>query len=50
MALSIIIGLEGMHLGNFWGVAEGVWGGQGESVGLKIVTFWESHLGSDCMS
>ena len=51
MALTIIIGLEGMHFGHFWPpwtpgkCQEGYEGGQGGSLGQKIVTFLGATFG-----
>ena len=51
LALTYIIGLEGMHFGHFWpprtpGGCQGwVWGVQGGSVGPKIATFLGAILG-----
>ena len=51
LALTIIIGLEGMHFGHFWpppGPLGGVRGGMegsGGSLGQKIVTFLGATFG-----
>ena len=51
LALTIIIGLMGMHFGHFWpppdpwGVSGGVGGGQGGSVGPKFSNFFGATFG-----